>query len=698
MSRPLLIEIGCEEIPARFLRGAAEDLSSRIGSILDQAGLEHAAGLAWGGPRRLAVRLEAVADRQPDREELVLGPPAKSAFGTDGRLMPAALGFAKKHGLEPSALERVDSDRGSYAGFRRTVKGLGLRELLTAAFPQAVQGMSFPKTMRWGEGRYRWARPVHWLLALHGDEVIPLELFGVQASGKSRGHRFLAPGPVEVSHADRYADALRQAFVVADPGERRRLIRVRLRDAAREAGGELVEDDDLLEEVADLVEWPAVVTGRFDEAFLDLPREILVTTLRHHQKSFSVRSGDRLLPAFLSVANTDQDRAGHIRRGNEWVVSGRLDDARFFWNEDRKRGLASRVSELGGIVFHKSVGSYLVKTGETRRIAEALCRRLGLGPTRVDIVCRAAELSKADLVTGLVGEFPELQGVVGGLLLESEGADRPLATAVYEHYCPSSPEDSIPRSEEGAVVSVADRLSTIAALIPVGEAPTGSKDPFGLRRAANGIFRIVEEKRWPVSLWDLFVLTGQHKAISAFLEERHGNYLREKGYSLNEIRAVERPHVGNEYQTWPMHDVVVRLGALRTVRGREDFEHLVDLTKRVDNIHTKNADEITRAAEIAGSLPGYRESEPAFLALDALVKDSAAVMQQAASTGNYGDVIDLISKFVVPVERFFDEVLVINPDDPAATWSRVDLLARAKSLLTSYFDIRELAGQADRRT
>jgi glycyl-tRNA synthetase beta chain len=704
MSAPLLVEIGCEEIPARMIPTAARDLGQRVEALLHQAGLAHGRCAAWGGSRRLAVRVEEVESRQPDREELVLGPPARAAFGSDGEPTGAAIGFARKQGIEPALLKPVTTEKGDYAGFRRQVVGKSLGEILAAGLPQAVEGMSFPKTMRWSEGIYRWVRPVHWLLALHGEDVVPIELFGVRGASSSRGHRFLSPGPVHVSHADRYASALAEAFVVFDPVDRRRLLARRLGEAAAALGGELVEDPALLEEVVDLVEWPGVVAGRIDAVYLGLPREILVTTLRHHQKAFSVQSGGRLLPAFLAVANTDRDPAGHIARGNEWVVGGRLEDARYFWTEDRKRTLESRVPDLSGVLFHKTAGTYLDKVRRTRRVAEDLAGSLGLGAAEIEAAGRAAERSKADLTTGLVGEFPELQGIVGGLLLQHQGEDPAVSRAVYDHYRPAGAEDALPETPIGSVLSVADRLDTLGSLLAAGETPTGSRDPFALRRAANGLFRILLDRLWPLSLADLHRASVHSTAgtadprVSAYLEQRFQDHLRDRGFTANEIQSVLRARGGTESLSWPLPDVVARLEAIRKVRGRADFEHLVDLTKRVDNILGKGAAEIEDAVSRAGEASAYVESEPAAVRLEALVAESAPRMLLCSEQRRYSDIVDLISAFIRPVEQFFDEVLVIDPERPEATRHRADLVARLKTLLVSYFDIRELAGQADRRS
>jgi glycyl-tRNA synthetase beta chain len=695
MSAPLLLEIGCEEIPARMIASAAADLRARVVAALDQAGLPHGEASAWGGTRRLAVRVEGVAATLAGRDETVLGPPASAAFAPDGSLTPAGAGFAKKQGIDPSALQKVETDKGVYAGFRRSVVGRTLEQVLAEALPASVAAMAFPKTMRWGDGTHRWVRPVHWVVALHGGDVLKLEILGAASGRNSDGHRFLAPGPVNVEHPDRYVDALRAARVLIDPADRRVALAAALDRAAASVSGTPVPDAALLDELVDLVEWPGVVVGRFDPAFLDLPREILVTTLRHHQKSFSVQGPSGLLPAFLSVANTDRDPAGHVRRGNEWVVVGRLEDARFFWGEDRKRPLGSRVVDLKRVTFHKKLGSYEEKTRRNAALTEALAMKLGRSNDEARLAVEAARVAKADLSTGLVGEFPELQGVVGGLLLRAEGAAAAVCEAVADHYRPAGPEDAMPRGDAGCMLAIADRLDTIAGLIDAGETPTGSRDPFGLRRAASGVFRILAERRWPLSMADLFQLSGQSTKVYAFLQERLNNWLLDRGFTANEIEAVRRPKVSpTDFDQWSLDEVLSRLTVLGSLRSRADFRRLVELTKRVDNILEKQPEVLARALASGASLD-FHEAHPSALALGRAHDAVRMKIVAASEAHDFPAVIEHVSTLIEPVSRFFDDVLVLDPKDPAASRSRCELLAHVRSTVTRDFDIRELAGQAD---
>jgi glycyl-tRNA synthetase beta chain len=551
--------------------------------------------------------------------------------------------------------------------------------------------------MRWGVGAWRWVRPVHWVLALHGDEVVDIELFGVRARGWSLGHRFLSDGRARVDHPDRYLETLERAHVIADPAERRRRLIDALNGAADALGGRLVEDEALLEEVADLVEWPGTVAGRFDESYLGLPRELLVTTLRHHQKCFSVQSeSGELLAAFVAVANTDRDPRTHIRRGNEWVIGGRLEDARFFWATDRKTSLADRSAKLEGVVFHAKVGTYADKACRLDELAGSIASVLKMKPSQVDDCRRAATLAKNDLLCDTVGEFPELQGRVGGLLLLEEGEREAVARAVYSHYQPTGSADPIPPTPEGCVVSVADKLDTMNGIISAGERPTGSRDPYGLRRAGNGIFRVLLEMKWDVGLQDLWDMVGRDEGLLSYLQERLVGFFRERGYTINEINAAIRPQVSHtDCFGWPMADFAARLEALRAVRDREDFKNLVKLTERVDTIVVKNVEVVNRIA--TADPREFAETHESAVLLRKLVERLTPRMLQDSESGAYSSVIESLAEFVDPVERFFIDVLVIDEKNPGATQSRYELLANLKNLLTRYFDIRELAGQAERR-
>ncbi|MDH3784955.1 MAG: glycine--tRNA ligase subunit beta [Acidobacteriota bacterium] len=699
-ARTLLLEIGCEEIPARMIPKAAKALGDAVVRILQEAQLvEQGTCVAWGGSRRLSVRVASVGERQPDRREQVTGPPVSVAYDADGTLTKAGEGFARKQGVDPATLQRVTTDRGEYVGLEREVTGQTLAEILAERLPVAVSAMTFPKTMRWTTGDHRWVRPVHWLVALHGNEVLAMELFGVASGRASTGHRFLSEAPVELASADEYVEALRGAHVVVDPAERRQRVESLLSATATRLGGVIRADPDLLDEVVDLVEWPGVVGGGFEEDFLGLPPEVLVVTLRYHQKCFSMENAEgELLPGFLAIANTDRDPSGHIQRGNEWVVSGRLEDARFFWKEDRKRTLASRLDELGRVVFHAKVGSYLDKAKRTVAIATRLAARLDWPEERTARAGESATLAKIDLVTGTVGEFPELQGKIGGLMLREEGGDVEVADGVYEHYLPEGPDDPIPASDIGCLVSVSDKLDSIAALVGAGETPTGSRDPLALRRAGSGLFRVLIERAWDLSINDLLRACGGGDACGEFLADRLQKFLRDAGFHVNEIQAVwlpwiERSGVGEVRPA----GIAARLAPLTAVRARDDFSRLADLVKRVDTILTRNAERFDGMRDQAGGASDGLSSDSE-RQLATLVEAKQEILVNQETDGNYDGVVDTLAMFVEPVDRFFADVLVIDEKDPGGSVARADLLARLRTILIRCFDLRELAGKAEKET
>ena len=694
----LLLEIGCEEIPARMIAGASQELQRRTVEILDDAGLQHGPAVSLSGSRRVAVCVEAVVGRQEDRDEQVLGPPARIAFKDDGSPTPAAVGFARKQGIDPERLTRVETDRGSYVGYERRQKGSTVGEVLADQLPDRVASMPFPKSMRWADGTHRWVRPVHWVVALHGKKTLEFSLFGIASGNRSAGHRFRSGEAVTIKSPEDYIPALEAAWVVVEPAKRRERVAALLAEAAARGGGALVEDPRLLDEVANMVEWPGVVLGSFDEKFLELPSELLSTTLRHHQKCFSlVDSEGHALPAFLAVTNTDDDPGGHIRRGNEWVVGGRLDDAGFFWREDRRKPLDTRSADLGGVMFHAKVGSFADKTTRIELLARRLGEAIAIDSASIDHATTAARLCKNDLLTGTVGEFPELQGQVGGLMLRAENQPAALAQAVYEHYRPGGAGDSLPESVTGRIVSVADKLDSIASLIGAGETPTGSRDPLGLRRAANGVFRIVADAGWDLSINGLKELCSGGEAVADFLAERLKHHFRETGATQNEIRSVSRPEIGPaEWRGWPVADIAARLESIAGVRERGDFEQLADLTKRVDNILAKGEDAFAQAAAAADASE-FEENQPAAIRLREKIDADSPELDRLVGKQSYAAVVDLLAGYVDPVEQFFVDVLVVDEERAAATVARRDLLLSLHDLLTRCFDLRELAGQATRK-
>lgn len=705
--RTLLIEIGCEEIPARMLEGAATDLAAVVTGLLDRAEVAHGEARALWTPRRLTVIVADTATHTASKEQTLLGPPAAAAWGADGAPAPALLGFAKKQGLDPAAFTRIETERGIYAGARVSAGGKSLGEVLAAGFAQGVARMQFPKSMRWGQGEHRFVRPVHWLVALAGDEVLPLELFGVAAGRTTRGHRALAPGEHVIETADDYVQVLAAAHVTVDPARRHALLEDQLAACAQAEGGRAVPDAELLAESNGLVEHPGVLTGAFDERFAQLlPREVLQTCLRHHQKAFTIVGERGLLPAFAVAVNVAADPQGHVRRGHEWVVGGRLEDALFFWQEDRKRTLAERAPALDGVVFHKDLGTYAQKSRRVARLARALGERLGLDAAATGTLERAALLARCDLISGLVGEFPELQGVAGGLLASADGEPETVARAIYDLYRPASADDELPSTREGRLLGLADRLDTLAGGFAVGLVPSGSKDPFALRRAGTGavLLALAEsglDLREACDLAlagfvggesgpDLRARADETRApLVAFLLERFAGWAERDGARYDEIAAVravagEGPLV--------LDDLARRLAALRGVRGSADFLALAAASKRVRNILAQ-ANE--RGERVAPGADGDALALPAERAL----ADTLALAEDAAGSGgrDYEATLRRLAGLRPDVDRFFDEILVMD-EDARVRRARLGLLARIHALASATVEMAELVVEGHERS
>lgn len=704
---PLLLELGCEEIPARMLRAGAEELDRRVRGLLESAGIAHGASrLSWT-PRRLTLRLEEVGEAAPRSTRTLTGPPARAAWDSEGNPTRAAEGFARKHGLGAERLTRLETSRGEYAALEVETGGETPGEVLAAGLPAALAAMPFPKLMRWGDGAHRFVRPVHWVVALHGRSLLDLQVFDVPSGRESRGHRFLGPERVVLAHPDDYVESLREAGVVVDPEERRRRIHEAAHALAAEAGGRLAEDPDLLEEVADLVEHPGVVLGEFPKRFCGLPGPILETTLRHHQKAFAVRDDvGESLPRFVAVVNTDRDPAGHVRRGNEWVVSGRLEDAEFFFHEDRKRSLEEWARELDQVTYHADLGSYAAKARRLERLAVLLGRRLGTAEAEIEAARRAALLAKADLVTGMVGEFPELQGVVGAIYAAGDGEAPAVAEAIGAHYRPQGPEDEVPPSGARALVALADRLDALVGSFGAGARPTGSRDPFGLRRAALGALRLLLENGSELDLsraldeaaggygsstdspalpqgWEGEARSGLH----GFLEERLAFLLGEEGARYDEVAAAA---AATGAGLAPL-DRKARVEALRGIRGDEDFLALAAAAKRIRNILTQARE---KGEEPAAEPAADALAEPAERELLRAAEQTRSDAESLAAEGRYGPALRRIAALRIPVDDFFEKVLVMDPDARRRA-QRLALLDRVGELLHSVIDFSQIVVEGE---
>ncbi len=662
-----LLEIGLDEIPARMIAQAEAELGRRVTDLLTRERLLAEGGkvTTYSTPRRLAVVVEGVLEAQQDQQEQLTGPSWKVAF-KDGAPTPAAEAFAKKAGLAVTALEKVVNAKGEYVGATVTRKGRSASELLAAELPKEVLGLYWAKNMYWRAGKpERFVRPVRWVVALLGSSVVSVEIAGIAAGNTTRGHRILhGEAPVVLPSVKSYAEALRSAFVVVDVAERRQTIRKALDKATRTVAGACWrEDEPLVETVTHLTEWPTVILGNFEPEYLVLPEEVLVTVMRDHQKYFAVEGADgKLLPHFLAVLNIQVDEEGYatIRHGNQKVLRARFKDARFFWDFDQKVFLADRVASLKNVTFQQQLGSYLSKTIDNDEVVKRLISAVKAAGVTCDeaALLKATELAKTDLTTELVKEFTELQGIIGGLYAKAQGLSEAVAEAIYWQYKPASTEDSIPPTVEGQLFGLADRIVTIGQMFSIAMAPTGSKDPFALRRAANSIVKILAESGLPLTLGQVIDAYGRGREedlqkVSAFLQERLNFYLKDvRGFSYDVVNAVLAAGADD------VRDTIARAEALTAVRGSEDFAAISAAFKRIKNI-LKQAEEKGYAKSAAAGAELAAEAKALADASVTLAPKFAALRE----AHNYGEALALIATLRPTVDAFFDKVMVLDPDE-----------------------------------
>jgi glycyl-tRNA synthetase beta chain len=748
MDRELLIELGVEELPASWLPPVTRQLADVTAAQLKTLRLPIDAPVeTFSTPRRLTVRVARVAERQTDFEELITGPPAASAAGADGQPTPAATGFARKYGVEVSALERIETPKGAYLAYRNRLRGRAAVDALPDVLTGILRTLSFPKHMRWdalledGKGELTFGRPIRWILFLYGGRVVPYEVRradnaagplvqDVRSGAMTYGHRFLttsgrAGRAVKVKTFDEYRGRLLEHFVLLDREERREKIVRELDSHARRLGGRVhrtaAAHAGLLDEVPDLVEYPFVVAGTFAPEFLDLPEEVLTTTMIHHQHWFPVTDeAGRLKPAFLAVTNLEPERPELISRNAERVITARLRDARFFWDSDREVPLESRVPRLETILFHKRLGSYRAKAERVGRLAGWIARDVFGDGVAAEAAATAGRLAKADLATDMVREFTELQGTMGGIYARAEGQPEPVWKAIYFHYLPAGVEADAPPSREAlgaaavswAAVSLADKIDTLVGLFAAGERPTGSRDPFGLRRQAHGVFRI---------LVDLPELTGLQArplvgplleaaarglsedggvsldpqsgtALSTFLAERLAFVLETRGFDVRNVRAVLQARTLGA--TSPL--VAKRmLDVLPQFTGTPEFTQLATAFKRVKNIARELSDEEFERAEREDGALGARLHEPAEVALVAELERRRPVIEHVLADGSdYSRAFAEAAGFGPFVDRFFTDVFVMA-EEPALRRARLRLVKQLARLILTLADISEIVPQTE---
>jgi glycyl-tRNA synthetase beta chain len=693
-----LFEIGLEEVPARMIAGAQAELQRRVVGMLERERLVAAdvASKSFSTPRRLAVWVADVAARQQDVAEELVGPAVKIAF-KDGVPTAAAMAFAKKAGVDVTALKTVTTAKGEYIAATSVKAGREAAEVIAEELPKELAGIYWAKNMTWRLGRpERFVRPVRWLLALLGEVVVPVEFGGKTAGRTTRGHRVLAGDEaIPLGFPDEYEQTLMDAHVIADVEARRQTIRKALDRVTRAAGAGLRwrEDHELVDTVTHLTEWPTVVLGSFEPEFLKLPEEVLVTVMRDHQKYFAVEDAEgKLAPHFLAVLNTKADAAGEavIRHGNERVLRARFNDARFFWEFDQRVPMAERVKLLEKVTFQMDLGSYAAKTERVSAVAASLAGVVKARGTKLDggALDTAARLAKTDLTTELVKEFTELQGQVGGLYARAQGFSAAVEDAIYDQYLPKSMEDTVPRTVEGAVLAIADKADTIVGMFGLGLEPTGSKDPFALRRAANGIVKTLAEGEpaLPLTLGDVVDAASPDEAVrmrvEIFFAERLEFYLREaKGQAYDVVKAVLAAGAND------VRDAVARAEAVTEVRGSDDFAAVSAAFKRMKNILAQ-ADE-KGILEYREDLTKQVSVDPVQTALSTAMTLVWESYDKFAEGHDYVAALQLIATLRPQIDLFFEKVMVMV-DDPYVRWTRLTLLHNLVDNFSKIADFSEI--------
>ena len=703
-----LLEIGTEEIPARMIQDASQELQKRVEELLAKNSLPHQGIKRLETPRRLAFIASGIPATQPDVQEQLTGPATKVAY-KDGQPTPAAHAFAKKAGVDVSQLQKVTTPKGEYLTASVTSKGKPAAQILAELLPKEIASIYWPKNMYWRAGKpERFVRPVRWIVAMLDGEVIPLEFAGIKAGNQSRGHRILGPQQVSIGSPSQYAETMTGAHVTVLSGDREYKIRKALDAATRTVpGARWREDADLLRTVVNLTEWPSAILGNFDQQYLSLPEEVLVTVMRDHQKYFAVEdAAGKLAPHFLAVLNTDGDPDGLIRHGNERVLRARFNDARFFWDTDQKIPLANRVEMLKAVTFYKDLGSYAAKAERMAALAAKLCATLEKSGQRVDggAVQQAARLAKTDLTAELVKEFTELQGIVGGLYAKAQGLPESVATAIYDQYKPESTEDSAPRTLEAAVLSIADKADSIAGMFALGLKPTGSKDPFALRRQANGIVKICAEHKLSLNIFELlraaFDLYDFAKLrakpieilkfeldIRLFFLERLDFYLREvKNFPYDIASAVLNAEKAGGVNISDVSDVLARASAVSALRDSADFAAISVAFKRMKNILRQAVETNKKVAEPFNPA-ALKDAEEKKLA-DA-VPGVAKKVKELSASRQYESALHEISRLRPPIDAFFDKVMVMVEDENLRA-QRLGLLQTLVNEFSSIADFSEI--------
>lgn len=686
-----LVEIGTEELPPKALRSLMDAFADSLTLAIDDARLAHGEVHRYASPRRLAVFVGALAAQQEERHTTQKGPPVSIAFDDDGNLTAAGTAFAKKCGVDATELGRASTDKGEWLSCDVVENGQTAAELLPGLIESALAALPIPRRMRWGDGDAEFVRPVHWIVLLHGSTVLDANILGVDSGNESRGHRFMSDGAIRITKPSDYLSVLEKSgSVIADFDRRRELVQQGVEAEAKAVGGSVVDGELLFDEVASLVEWPEPMTGNFDEKYLDLPREVVVSTLTGHQRYFPVADEQgKLLAHFITVANIKSKDAEQVRSGNERVIHPRLADAAFFWDSDRRIPLAGRVDALREVVYQRGLGSLADKSARVASLAKWVAAALD---SSFDAVARAAELSKCDLITDMVGEFPDLQGTMGCYYARLDGESDAVADAIGEQYHPRFAGDSLPATRDGQILALADRLDTLAGIFTIGKKPSGNRDPFGLRRAALGIVRLLVECKLDIDLKEMITVAVDAqppgKLAAADVQQELYGYVSERlrRYFLDRDTNLDTETFDAVLVRQPssLVDFERRLEAVQAFIELDSASSLAAANKRIANILKQAGDQGDSAVK------EKLLKDDAELALWSALQSARASLDPMLAQREYTDALGELAKLRGVVDTFFDDVMVMA-DDNATKTNRLALLSQLRALFLDVADISRLA-------
>jgi glycyl-tRNA synthetase beta chain len=687
MSKDLLYEIGTEEIPARYMAATLEQVKSIAESRLLQNRIAFDEIKTYGTPRRIVLFVKGIAEQQDDLEELVKGPSGKAAYDESGNPSKALLGFLKGHKAELQQVFLQELSGVEYIYYKKHEKGQSVREVLKTMLPDILTSITFPKSMKWGNKSFRFARPVRWLVPILGDELIEFDKDGILCSRYTKGHRVLSEGSIEIKDASKYFDKLREGYVIVNQEERRSLIRKQCVELAREKGGEVLMDEELLEEIVYLVEYPTALLGSFEAEYLKLPKEVVITPMKEHQRYFPViDKNKKLMNYFITVRNGDNRFLETVQQGNEKVLRARLADADFFYSEDRKNSLEDCVEKLKNVVFQETLGTIYDKTQRIIAIAEYISEMAGLSSDAKKNLIRAAYLCKADLVTGMVKEFDELQGIMGREYAILQGENDEVADAILEHYLPRFAGDYTPETAAGSILSISDKMDTICGCFAIGIQPTGSQDPYALRRQAIGITSIILEAKMHLGLAQLAgitlkafaekgILKGDEKAIKRdiieFFRQRFRNAMIDKGFEYDIIDAVKNAEFDD------MYDSYLKIKELSEWKNRDEFLSILGSFNRVSNLASK-------ALNTDMNLELF--TEKAELELLKSFERVNAEYECSVDKREYGKALKLMITLKKPIDDFFDNIMVMVEDEDIRN-NRLGLLKSITNMMNRIADL-----------